>query len=129
MRTYCDLYPVGGQSNSPAAKTNAEHLDSEVFREDELVAIAPCGHPLLKRKRVTAHELYLEPFILREEGSGARAVVERALSNRGMTVKPLLSLASSKAIECSVIAGVGIAIISRLAIHCELQIGSLVVIP
>ena len=26
----------------------AEHLDSEVFQEDELVAIAPRGHPLLK---------------------------------------------------------------------------------
>ncbi|MGP8199621.1 MAG: LysR substrate-binding domain-containing protein [Limisphaerales bacterium] len=107
----------------------AEHLDSEVFHEDELVAIAPRGHPLLKQKRVTARELCREPFILREAGSGTRAVVERALGKRGMTVKPVLSLASPEAIKRAVIAGVGIAIVSRLAIGCELQIGSLAVIP
>jgi len=107
----------------------AEHLDSEVFHEDELVAIAPRGHPLLKQKRVTARELCREPFILREAGSGTRAVVERALGKRGMTVKPVLSLASPEAIKRAVIAGVGIAIVSRLAIGCELQMGSLAVIP
>ena len=108
---------------------DAEHLDSEVFHEDELVAIAPCGHPLLKQKRVTARELCREPFILREAGSGTRAVVERALGKRSLTVKPVLSLASPEAIKRAVIAGVGIAIVSRLAICCELQIGSLAVIP
>jgi DNA-binding transcriptional LysR family regulator len=107
----------------------AEHLDSEVFHEDELVAIAPRGHPLLKQKQVTARELCREPFILREAGSGTRAVVERALGKRGMTVKPVLSLASPEAIKRAVIAGVGIAIVSRLAIGCELQMGSLAVIP
>ena len=107
----------------------AEHLDSEVFHEDELVAIAPRGHPLLKQKRVTVRELCREPFILREEGSGTRAVVERALSKRGVAAKPVLSLASPEAIKRAVIAGVGVAIVSRLAIGCELQIGSLVVIP
>ena len=107
----------------------AEHLDSEVFHEDELVAIAPRGHPLLKQKRVTARELCREPFILREAGSGTRAVVERALGKRGLTVKPVLSLASPEAIKRAVIAGVGIAIVSRLAIGCELQIGSLAVVP
>ena len=107
----------------------AEHLDSEVFHEDELVAIAPRGHSLLKQKRVTARELCREPFILREAGSGTRAVVERALGKRGLTVKPVLSLARPEAIKRAVIAGVGVAIVSRLAIGCELQIGSLVVIP
>ena len=107
----------------------AEHLDSEVFQEDELVAIAPRGHPLLKKRHVVARELCHEPFVLREEGSGTRAVVERALSKRGLAVKPVLSLAGTEAIKRAVIAGVGIAIVSRLAIGCELQFGSLVIIP
>jgi DNA-binding transcriptional LysR family regulator len=41
----------------------------------------------------------------------------------------VLSLASPEAIKRAVIAGVGVAIVSRLAISCELQIGSLAVIP
>jgi DNA-binding transcriptional LysR family regulator len=107
----------------------AEHLDSEVFQEDELVAIAPRGHPLLKKRNVTTRELCDEPFVLREEGSGTRAVVEQALSKRGISVKPVLSLAGTEAIKRVVIAGVGIAIVSRLAIGCELQFGSLAIIP
>ena len=108
---------------------DAEHLDSEVFHEDELVAIAPHGHPLLKHKRVTAREFCREPFILREAGSGTRAVVERALGKRDLKVKPVLSLANPEAIKRAVIAGLGVAIVSRLAIACELQIGSLAVVP
>ena len=107
----------------------AEHFDSEVFHEDELVAIAPHGHPLLKQKRVAVRALCCEPFVSREEGSGTCAVVERALGMRGLVVKPVLSLASTEAIKRAVIAGVGVAIVSRLAIGCELQFGSLAIIP
>jgi len=56
-------------------------------------------------------------------------VVERALSKRGLAVKPVLSLAGTEAIKRAVIAGLGIAIVSRLAIGCELQFGSLAIIP
>lgn len=87
------------------------------------------GHPLLKQKSVTVRELCREPFVLREEGLGTRAVVERALSKRGVATKPVLSLASPEAIKRAVIAGVGVAIVSRLVIGGDLQIGSLTVIP
>jgi DNA-binding transcriptional LysR family regulator len=106
-----------------------EDLDSRVFHQDELVAIAPPGHPLLKKKAVAARELCREPFIMREQGSGTRAVVERAFAGRKLSVKPVLSLASTEAIMHSVAAGLGIAIVSRLAIGLELKFGSLVVIP
>ena len=84
----------------------AEHLDSKVFAEDELVAIAPRGHPFLKQKRVTARDLCREPFVAREEGSGTRAVVEQALRKRQLVVKPMLSLAGTEAVKHAVIAGI-----------------------
>jgi DNA-binding transcriptional LysR family regulator len=107
----------------------AEDLDFQVFHQDELVAIAPPGHALLRKRQVTARELCREPYILREEGSGTRAVVERALQARGLAVKPVLSLASTEAIKHAVVAGLGIAIVSRLAIGLELKVGSLAMIP
>ena len=107
----------------------AEHLDSEVFDRDELVVIVPRKHPLLARKGVTAREVCREPFILREEGSGTRAVIEQALRKRGLAVTPVLSLASPEAIKRAVIAGLGIAIISRLAVDAELQAGTLALLP
>ena len=107
----------------------AEYLDSKIFHEDELVVIAPPGHPLLKRKRVTARVLCREPFVLREEGSGTRAVIEQALRKRGLAAKPVVSLAGTEAVKHAVIAGIGLAIVSRLAIGCELEAGSLAVVP
>jgi DNA-binding transcriptional LysR family regulator len=104
-------------------------LESKVFFHDELVAIAPAGHPLLKKTRVPAREFCREPFILREEGSGTRAVVEKALRRKGLKIKPLLSLASPEAIKNIVAAGVGVAMISRLVISLELQAGVLGMIP
>lgn len=106
-----------------------EDLDFRVFHQDELVAIARPRHPLLGKRPVAAQELCREPFILREEGSGTRAVVERALAGRGLSVKPVLSLASTEAIKHCVAAGLGLAIVSRLAIGLELKFGSLAVIP
>jgi DNA-binding transcriptional LysR family regulator len=107
----------------------SEELESAVFYKDELVAIAPAGHPFLSKTRVTIRELCREPFILREEGSGTRAVVERAVRKHGLKIKPALSLASPEAIKNLVAAGVGIAIVSRLIIALELQAGSLGIIP
>lgn len=106
-----------------------EHLDYEVFHQDELVAIVPPTHPLHERTSVAAKELCREPFILREEGSGTRAVVERALAKLGLRVKPILSLASTEAIKRMVIAGMGVAIVSRLAVGLELKINRLAVVP
>ena len=74
-------------------------------------------------------EICREPFILREEGSGTRAVVERALRRHGLKIKPLLSLASPEAIKNLVAAGAGIAIVSRLIVALELQAGALGIIP
>jgi DNA-binding transcriptional LysR family regulator len=108
---------------------DSDELESSVFFQDELVAIAPASHPLLKKKNATVREICAEPFILREEGSGTRAVVERALRRHGFKIKPLLSLASPEAIKNLVAAGLGIAIVSRLIVALELQAGSLGIIP
>lgn len=102
-----------------------DELASTVFFHDEIVPIAPAGHPLLKRRDVSIRDLCREPLILREEGSGTRAVVERALHRKGLQVKPLLSLASPEAIMNTVAAGVGLAFISHLVVGQELHSGRL----
>lgn len=106
-----------------------EELESTPIFQDELVAIAPAGHPLLQKKSVTVRELCAESFILREEGSGTRAVVEGAFRQKGLKIKPLLSLASPEAIKNMVATGIGIAIVSRLIIGLELKSGVLGIIP
>lgn len=100
-------------------------LESTVFFQDEIVVIAPANHPLVKRKNVSVREVCREPLILREEGSGTRAVVERALRRKGFKVQPLLSLASPEAIKNLVATGIGLAFVSRLIAEMELRAGRL----
>lgn len=106
-----------------------EELESKVFHRDELVVIAPPGHSLLRKKSVSIRDVCSHPLILREEGSGTRAVVENALRRKGIRIKPFLSLASPEAIKNSVAAGMGLAIVSRLVVSQEIQAGSLCVVP
>lgn len=104
-------------------------LDAAVFAHDELAAIAPSGHPLLAEAPIPAARLLGEPLILREPGSGTRAVLERALAERGLSVRPLMSLGSTEAIKRAVAAGAGLAVVSRLALGLELETGRLALLP
>lgn len=105
-----------------------EHAEliATAFATDELVPIVRPGHELLKQKHVTLTRFLAEPFILREVGSGTRAVVEHALAQHGARVSPILSLANTEAIKRCVAAGLGVAIVSRLAVETELASGALV---
>ncbi len=104
-------------------------LDAEIFAEDTLTAIVPPGHPLLEEPAVTASRFCVEPFLMREPGSGTREVVERALLRQGITVRPALSLGSTEAIKQGVAAGLGVAIVSRLALETEIKLGLLCPLP
>src|SRR6516164_7452099 len=57
-----------------------DELDAEVFHQDELVLIAAPGHRLAGQPRVPLSAVREEPFVLREPGSGTRAVEERVLA-------------------------------------------------
>ncbi len=100
-------------------------LEAEVFSKDELVAVVPPGHPLLWENAVSAVRFCAEPFLMREPGSGTREVVERALAGCGIHVTPAMSLGSIEAIKRGVASGLGVAIISRLALETEFQAGLL----
>ncbi|HWB54142.1 MAG TPA: LysR substrate-binding domain-containing protein [Tepidisphaeraceae bacterium] len=104
-------------------------LDATVFQQDNLVAIVPKGHALAQRKTVTAKQFCAEPMIVREHGSGTRAVIERALARKSIEITPAMSLGSTEAVKRAVEAGIGVAIISRLAIRQELRAGTLIELP
>ena len=100
-------------------------FEKEVLLQDELMAIAPPGHPLAKRRSVTAADLCRQPFVVRETGSGTQSLVERALARRGLSVSTAMTLGSTEAIKRAVAAGVGVAVVSRLAASGEVLAGKL----
>ena len=101
--------------------SSAPGLDGRVFMEDQLAAIAHCHHPLLGKRRIPVKRLCDEDFIVRGTGSDTKSFVEQALAERGLIVRPVLSLSSTEAIKRAVAAGIGIGIVSRLSIGLELE--------
>lgn len=103
-----------------------ERLDVTPWREDELVLIAPAGHPLASGGPVSAAALAAAPFLAREPGSGTRDVVEGALAAWGVVPSVLMELGHTEAIKQAVIAGLGVSILSRLTVQREIGAGLLV---
>jgi DNA-binding transcriptional LysR family regulator len=106
-----------------------EELVAEVFHRDELVVIASPSHRLAGKARVPLSALQQEPFIAREPGSGTRAVEERALAPAGLPGRVIMALGSTEAIKRVVAEGVGLAVVSWLAVQAECAAGTLGVLP
>lgn len=100
-------------------------IGAEVLGEDEIIGIAAPNHKLFKEKALSLLQLLGEPILWRERGSGTRAMVENALREKGFSSPPRVSLGSTEAIKRAVMAGDGIAFVSRLTVENELQNGTL----
>jgi len=93
--------------------------------EDVLVAVVAPGHPLTGIRRLRAARLVQELFLIREEGAGTRDVVLAALRNRRLTPSRLFEVSDNEALKQLAAAGVGFAIISRMAVRAEVARGEL----
>ena len=85
------------------------------FLENEYVVIAPATH-WAAGKSVTLEKLATEPFLLREQGSGSRQIVDQYLGEHGIELNVRLSLASNEAIRELVASDMGLSILSRHAL-------------
>jgi len=100
----------------------------EPFAPNELVLIAAPTHRLAGCKQVAFTELAREHFLLREEGSGTRAALERIFQEAGLPLQVSMHMGNNSAIKQGVIADLGIALISRVAIDLELETQRLVIL-
>lgn len=88
---------------------------SHPFLDNEYVVIAPSSH-WAAGKSISLEKLASEPFLLREQGSGSRQIVDQHLRELGITLNVRLSLASNEAIRELVASGMGLSILSRHAL-------------
>jgi molybdate transport repressor ModE-like protein len=91
------------------------------------VLIAPPDHPLAGPGMVPPDALMNETFLAREEGSGTRILMVRYLDRVGQgTTYKIVEIGTNETIKQAVIAGLGIALISRHTVTEELRAGRLV---
>ncbi len=101
-------------------------IESRELVSDDLVVIVPTGHPWWERGTVTVAEVQAEPLIIRERGSGTREALEHAIAEAGVdfsAFRVVGEMGSTQAIKQGVRAGVGVALISKRAVHDECKAG------
>ncbi|HYK87092.1 MAG TPA: LysR family transcriptional regulator [Ktedonobacteraceae bacterium] len=103
-------------------------VEIEPFAPNELVLVASPYHRLANVPGVSLAELAKEHFLLREVGSGTRAALETVFQEAGIPLKVSMQVGNNSAIKQSVAAGLGIALISRVALDMELETNRLVIL-
>ncbi len=92
-------------------------VEARQFMVDPVILIVPFDHPWAARGEIEAEELREGKFIFREEGSGTKSAVRRALTATGISIeelRTLLVLGSSEAIALSVQEGIGVGFVSSI---------------
>lgn len=110
-----------------AKMMHSERLQYIPFYEDEIVFVAS---PRLNVDRIDKRNISLVPFVLREEGSGTRKVLEEHLKKEGIDRLNIKSIfGSTEAVKEAVKSGLGVSAISGLSVREELSMRSLRRIP
>ncbi|MCG2623123.1 LysR family transcriptional regulator [Arthrobacter sp. I2-34] len=95
---------------------------------DRLVVVISPEHPWAARtKPLTPEELAATPLVEREAGSGTRAALDAAIG--ADRPRPVAELNSNSAICQSVMAGLGPAVLSNLAVQGALRDGRMLQVP
>lgn len=100
----------------------------EAFAKHPHAFIASPEHPLAARQGILPVALNQEELIVREEGSGTRAIMERFLSDRGLTPRVTMEMSSNESIKQAVMANLGLSFVSLHTVGLEVATGKLVVL-
>lgn len=119
-----DLGFVEGVVDDPALKSNA-------IPGDRLALVVPPTHPWAKHPPV-GPEIAGSAWVLREPGSGTRALFETVVQRSGVAIEDILvalELPSNEAVRAAVTAGAGASLLSALVVQQALSAGTLVEVP
>lgn len=108
---------VGREVNDP-------RLVVTVVGQDELVVVVATDDPLLGAE-VRPLDLADRPFVLREEGSATRRVVEDTLATAGVTPRVAMELGSNAAVVGAVAAGAGIGVVPARIVEARSAVNTL----
>ncbi|AXI25579.1 transcriptional regulator [Methanofervidicoccus sp. A16] len=106
-----------------------EHL---IIGKDRLVLIVPPNHRLAKKGIATLSDIMKEDYIDREEGSGTREVIIKALNEKGysmMDLNVVMRLGSNSSIITAVSEGNGVSIISEIPAKKAAEAGLIKIVP
>jgi len=117
-----DLGLVEGELTAPS-------LVSTFFSDDDLTLICGTAHRFAALSAVEPRELAGEAFIVREPGSGTRRTFEDVMATHQLPWSALWECNSTDTIKEAVRAGLGIAVLPKIAVQRELRSKTLHALP
>lgn len=145
---FCKTYPdvhirlVVGDTSEILAKTlsgrielgivgalnSDKQLQQTPLMGDDLRLVVPTGHPWERKKKISVDTLVKVPFIAREQGSGTLRSLHLLLQKKGRSISDLnvvAEMGSTEAVRQAIKSGVGVSILSAIAVADDLQAGLL----
>jgi DNA-binding transcriptional LysR family regulator len=100
----------------------ADLVTVPVLRE-ELLLVATPTHPLARRRRVAPRDLAGQPFVLFEQGSATRRVIDRFFAAEHLEPTVVMDTENVEIIKAMVKTGLGIGIVPYQAVAREVRAG------
>ncbi len=101
---------------------------AEPFAPHPSVIVASPSHPLAGKPGLSASVLAGERFVVREEGSGTRSLMDRFFEGVGISPRIAMTTSSNETMKQAVMAGMALALISRHTIGLELGLGMMTIV-
>ena len=105
----------------------SSRYDTKLYRQEKFFGVCPPGHRLANRS-VQLDELNGERIIIREPGSGTRAIFEDALRRRNRTLRSfprVVTISDFATIKSLVTDGLGVSFLYAPVVEHELKTGTL----
>lgn len=112
-------------------ETEDAALIASPVASDEMVLIAPVTHPWAWKVPRSPEQLTGADWVLRESGSGTRAIFDAHLRSLGLSVRDLnivLEYPSNEAVRAAVEAGSGVTVISRRVAESAVRAGAVILV-
>ncbi|MDM5453620.1 selenium metabolism-associated LysR family transcriptional regulator [Peribacillus simplex] len=106
-------------------ETDYKDIDVRPFMNDEMIVVVPPVHPLSQTDIIEGTLLQNQTWVLREQGSGTRTYSDKLLSSLKLNIKKTFIFTSIQGVKEAVMAGLGIALLSRLTVQKELKTNEL----
>ena len=105
-----------------------EGVDAYPLFRDRVIIAASAQHPLAVKREISWEELRAAPLLIRERGSGTRKAFEQHVAAAGLRMDDFRivgEMGSSTAVKEGVKAGIGLGIISDLAVREDIEGGGI----
>lgn len=93
------------------------------FAEHPHGIVLPANHPLATKDKLRIADFAEDSFLVREPGSGTRAVMERFFASQSFSPRKVIQMTGNEAVKQAVLAGLGIGFLSLNTVGLERGLG------